>query len=122
MAELVQGPRQAEFIISEASGYRSRDEITLASGAGVLEPGTVLGQVTVGGKYVQLDQDAADGSEVAAAILYRDQDATTADVKALAITRDAEVNALNLIWPADIDAGEKTTAIGQLEAAGIIVR
>ncbi|WP_334130172.1 head decoration protein [Sneathiella sp.] len=122
MANLEMGPRESEFLISEASGYRSREQITLASGAGALETGTVLAVVTATGKYVALDQDGEDGSEVAAGVLYRDADATSADARSLAIVRDAEVNAINLIWPDDIDAGEKVTAIGELEAAGIIVR
>lgn len=122
MAILEMGPRESEFLISEASGYRSREEITLASDSGVVKTGTVLAVVTATGKYVPLDQDGDDGSEVAAGVLYRDTDATSADARALAIVRDAEVNALNLIWPDDIEAGEKATAIGELEAAGVIVR
>ena len=122
MAELTMGPRQAGFIISEGNGYISREQVVLKNAAGALKPGTVLGQVTADSEYVQLTQDAVDGSEVAAGILYRDEDATDAAQQILIIARDAEVDAIQLIWPADIDAGEKTTAISQLEAAGIIVR
>lgn len=35
----------AHYLVSEAHGYRSRETIVIASGAGVLKPGTVLGQV-----------------------------------------------------------------------------
>lgn len=38
----------AEFVLSEASGSRSRDTITIVSGAGVVRAGTVLGKVAVG--------------------------------------------------------------------------
>lgn len=36
------------FIVSEANGMRSRDVVTIASGEGELDPGTVIGKVTVG--------------------------------------------------------------------------
>lgn len=37
-----------DFLISEANGTRSREQVVVASGAGVLVPGTLLGKVTVG--------------------------------------------------------------------------
>lgn len=45
MSVITQGKQPAEFIMSEASGMRSRDTITILSGEGVLDPGTVLGLV-----------------------------------------------------------------------------
>jgi hypothetical protein len=41
-----------EFILSEANGQRSREAITIASGAGIIAAGTVLGKVTATGKYL----------------------------------------------------------------------
>jgi hypothetical protein len=40
--------RTAHHIISEDSSYRARDQITIASGAGVLKAGTVLGKISIG--------------------------------------------------------------------------
>lgn len=37
-----------DFLISEANGTRSREEVTVVSGAGVLVAGTVLGKITKG--------------------------------------------------------------------------
>lgn len=48
MSEKIEGKWAGEFIVSEAQGTRSREAITILSGAGVLEPGTVLGKVAVG--------------------------------------------------------------------------
>jgi len=73
-------------------------------------------------KYVTYNQDGVDGSELAAGILYDNVNATAADVEAVVYVRDCEVNGSELTWPADIDAGEKTAAIAQLAALGIIVR
>ncbi len=44
---LTEGRHSAEFIMSEASGSRSRDTITVASGA-ALVAGTVVGKITIG--------------------------------------------------------------------------
>jgi hypothetical protein len=215
MAELTEGKYAGEFIASEASGTRSRDVVTIASGASVvaaqvlgkitkgaatpaadaanaadtgtiasvalaagamvgayrvtcIEPGTNAGifmvqdpagvevgiatvavEFSAGGltftitdgttdfiagegftitvaegslKYVGYDQDGTDGREVAAAISYDNYDATLADVKGVAVVRDAEVNGYDLLWPADIEAGEQAVAEAQLAELGIIVR
>lgn len=122
MTVLTEGKHRAEFILSEANGYRSRATVTLTAPAADIAAGTVLGVVT--GEYVPLDQDASDGSEAAAAILYDNVAAleTPADTEAVVILRDAEVNGNDLVWPADIEAAEITTATGELAALGIIVR
>ena len=73
-------------------------------------------------KYVAYNQDSTDGSEDAAAVLVAACDASTADQTAVAIVRLAEVNGAELVWPADIEAGEKTAAIAQLAANTIFVR
>lgn len=122
MPELVQGPRTGGFVVSEGNGNISREQIVLASGNGALDPGTVLGQLTADDKFVPLNQDGVDGSEVAAAILYAGKDTTDADQDAVAVVRDAEVKASQLIWPGDIDPAEITTALAELEAVGIIDR
>jgi len=114
--------RAGEFILSEANGARSRENITLAAGAGQLAPGTVLGAVAADGKHKPLNPSATDGSESAAAVLYDHADASAAEVVAAAIVRDAEVKADLLIWPDGITDAQKTTAIAQLQALGVIVR
>ena len=210
----VEASHTAEFLVSEAHGNLSRDEITVASGAD-LEAGTVLGKITVGaatpaadagntsgagtiasvtvgagakagvynvicvepatnagtftvedpdgvtvgvatvavefssggltftitdatdfvagdkftitvadgsGKYVQFNPDGTDGRQIAKAILFKKAIAADADVKAVAVTRSAEVNAGALVWPADISADEKAAAVGALTSSFIIVR
>ena len=82
-------------------------------------------------KFVQFNQDALDGSEVACAILYDNVDAASGDVEVAVVGRDAEVNGNEITWPADIEDAEKTVAISQLAEyrvvagttfGGIIVR
>ena len=48
MTVITEGRATAEFMISEASGYRSRDAIVVASGQGRLAAGTVLSKLAVG--------------------------------------------------------------------------
>ena len=121
MDRLIETGVGPEFLLSEANNYRSRDNIIIAASQ-TLKAGTVLGKVTVGGQYVIHDPEGANGSQAAVAILY---DAVTTGVgetaDAVGITRDAEVIAARLTWD-DHTAPEKTAAIAQLAAAGIIVR
>lgn len=111
------------YLVSEANGmYRSREQIVIASGAGVLKPGAVLGKVTASGKYVPFDPDAATGAETAAAILWEGCDATDADVRRTATVRDAEVHADVLVFVDGTTDLEKTAALASLAAAGIVGR
>lgn len=111
------------YIKSEGNGDISREAVTIASGSGALLAGTVLGKITASGKYKPYDNDASDGSEVAAAILYADCDATSADVKATVTARQAEVWKERLVWGAGVTTdAEKTAAYADFAALGIIVR
>lgn len=47
MTVLTEGRHAGEFLVSEAEGTRSREQIVIGSGADLV-PGTVLGRVTVG--------------------------------------------------------------------------
>lgn len=61
--------------------------VTIASGAGVLARGAVLGKITAGGKYKLSLSASSDGSQTPDLILAEPVDATAADVKALAYAR-----------------------------------
>ena len=113
----------AEFILSEANGQRSREAITVASGAGIIAAGTVLGKITASGKYVASAVGATDGSEVPAAVAIYGADASSADVSVSAIVRDAEVNGNCLTYHADRDQpAEEAAANAALATLGVIVR
>ena len=107
----------------EEFAFYSRKEITVASGAGVMKIGSVLGQIATGGKYVAANSGLGNGAQVAKAVLVEDIDASSGDVTATVIARHAIVNRSNLIWDASIDTlGERNTAVDELEAVGIIAR
>ena len=111
------------YLVSEANGmYRSREQGIVAGGSGVLKPGAVMGTVTASGKYAPLDPDAEDGTETASAILWEGCDATDEDVRRTFTVRDSEVHADVLAWADGVDDAEKTAALAELAALGIIGR
>ncbi len=126
MTSATMGPRALAFLLSEATASRSRTSVTIASGAGKLEPGTVLGRITASGEYVaspDVETVGIEGAETAVAILGYAVDATDSAVDVAAIDRDAEVKVSMLIFDASIDDQAKTDAkIAQLGAVGIRVR
>ena len=123
MTVLTESRHPGEFLMSEANGQRSRESITIASGAGVIAPGSVLGKITASGKYLVSAIGAASGSQTAAAVSLYGCDATAADQTIAAILRDAEVNGNILTFHAYRDQpAERDAAITNLAAVGIIVR
>lgn len=110
-----------EFIVTEASGTRSREQGVLASGNNLV-PGAVVGQITADSKYTELDPDASDGSEVVAGVLYAAVDASSADADGVFIVRDCEVMTSALVLPDGITTPETLQAIAEMKALGIITR
>lgn len=104
---LTESPRPGNFILSEANGRLSRDNITVRVPANTTMPaGTVLGQISANGKYAAYDDAATDGTETAAGILYAPlshDENTTQDVTGVVINKDAEVRADDLVWEEGVD-------------------
>jgi hypothetical protein len=106
----------------EAPNLYSRDLATVASGQNLVL-GTVVGRAPVTGKLSPIDPDALDSSAEAVGVLAFSIDATAADRDdALLIARHAIVASHALAWPAGITPTQKTTAIAQLSARGVLVR
>lgn len=123
MNVLIETNHPGAFLLSEAHGQRSRENIAIAAGAGIVSPGSVLGRVTATGKYVVSAVGATDGSQTPAAINIYGADASTAGANVSAIVRDAEVNGHCLVYHADRDQpAEKAAAHDALKSLGIIVR
>lgn len=89
---------------------------TIASGAGVLETGAVLGRVTATGKYVPWDPEGADGSENFAGFLLNGVDATDADQRAAIVTGYCVVVPAQLSWADGIAAGDKSDLLAAIDA------
>lgn len=112
----------SDIVKDEAENRFSRDEETLASGSCIVAIGTVLGKVTASGKYKPLAPGASDGTQNAAAVILETADATSADQTVVTLKRHAQVVSQNLVWPAGITGNQKSNAIAELEAIGIVAR
>jgi hypothetical protein len=116
MVNFVEGFHTGEYLVSEAEGTLSREEVTVTQSGTALVSGTVLGKVTATGKYKPYNNTATDGSEVAAAILYTELKAATGDAKGVVVhVRNCEVFKGAL-------TGLDNPAIADLKLLNVIVR
>lgn len=113
MTTFTEGAHDCAFILSEASGSRSRENGTLITGQDC-EAGTIL--KASGAKLTA----SADGSDAKGILLYK-TDATDADVRVSYLARDAEVNLKLLALELSTD-GDAPTATAALALLGIITR
>lgn len=123
MTTLTEGKHAAGFLVWEVLRDYTRETVTVASGAGKLEPGTVLGKITTGGKFTGLTPAATNGSQNAAGILWADVDASAADAPGVVLLRGpAIVNRNEIVWPDGATEAQITAATTALAALGIILR
>lgn len=126
MTTFTEDRHPGEFLLSEANFHRSRGKVTIASGSGVLKPGTVIGKITASGKFAPSANavvEGVEGAETAKAITLYGVDATSADVEVAVIENDAEVKGFALEFDASVnDATKKAAKATQLAAVGIKVR
>lgn len=122
MAALNETKHAGGFILSEANGNRSRENVTIAASQ-TLQAGAVLGKVTSTGHYAVYNNDTNDGTETAAGILLNPVTTGSGETKAAAIiARDAEVLGEELVWGATQDGTDQAAGIADLQSLGIIVR
>jgi len=121
MTTLTEGKHAGGFLVWEVLRDYTRETVTIASGAGKLAPGTVLGKITTGGKYTVLTPGASNGSQNAAGLLWDGVDATDADAPGVVILRGpAIINRHEIVWPEGATEAQITTATTALAALGII--
>ena len=123
MSILTETNHAGGFLVWEVLRDYTRETVTIASGAGKLEPGTVLGKITTGGKFTKLTPAATNGSQNAAGILWAGLDASAADSPGVVVLRGpALVNRHEIIWPEGATEAQITAATTALGALGIILR
>ena len=123
MSILTETNHAGGFLVWEVLRDYTRETVTIASGAGKLEPGTVLGKITTGGKFTKLTPAATNGSQNAAGILWAGVDASAADSPGVVLLRGpALVNRHEIIWPEGASEAQITAATTALGALGIILR
>lgn len=84
-----------EFLLSEGAGNISREAINVAAGA-ALEPGQILGLITLSSEFAPYEPTAEDGTENAIAILYGPLGESDVVRRGRAIVRMAEVSEAHL--------------------------
>ena len=123
MTTLTEGKHAGGFLVWETSRDYTRETVTIASGAGKIEPGTVLGKITTGGKFTALAPAATNGSQNAAGIIWAGVDASAADAAGVVLLRGpAIVNRHEIVWPAGATEAQITAATTALATIGIILR
>lgn len=123
MTMLTEGKHAGGFLVWEVLRDYTRETVTIASGTGKLEPGTVLGKITTGGKFTTLAPAATNGSQNAAGILWDKVDASTADAHGVVMLRGpAIVNRNEIVWPDGATEAQITAATSALATIGIILR
>ena len=117
------GPRNLDFVLSEGNGNISYETVTIASGAGKLVPGTVLGEITASKKWTaspSAEVVGIEGAETGKAVLAYGVDATAADQQAVIFRRDGEVKRDYLAFHESVnDAAKIAAKHAQLAAAGV---
>ncbi|OCW22349.1 head decoration protein [Pseudomonas sp. S3E12] len=91
----VESMHAGEFLLSEGAGNISREAINVAAGA-ALEPGQILGLVTLTSEFAPYQPTAEDGTENAIAILYGPLGESDVPRRGRAIVRLAEVSEAHL--------------------------
>ena len=121
MTVLTEGQHNLEFFVSEATGDRSREVLTLLESTDVYMSGTVLQpqivETVATGKY-----EIFDGTGPAAAIVYHDVDATEDDAPGVCFVRDMEFKEDKLVFEDDATAQDVIDAIADFKALGMIAR
>lgn len=97
---------------------------TLTDGATNFVEGDSFTITVSGDGYVTaLDHTSVDGTQEAIGVLFADVTAPVgSEATGVAIVRNAICIEDGLVWPVGISAGQKTNALAQLEAKGIITR
>lgn len=123
MSTLTETNHAGGFFVWEVLRDYTRDTVTIASGAGKLEAGTVLGKLSSGGKYTPLSPGASNGSQTAAGILWASVDATSEDATGVILLRGpAIVNRSEVLFASTATEAQVTSASTALAALGILLR
>lgn len=125
MSTKTEGRHTAEFLVSEANGFRSRDQVTVTVPASTtLKAGRVMSQHAGTGKYLPFDNAGSDGTEEANSVLLEElvnDEVTAVDMDGVVVNCDAEVRTADLEW-GSVDASGQTAGLADLRLVGIKAR
>uniref|UniRef100_A0A3B0J7C5 Head decoration protein n=1 Tax=Wolbachia endosymbiont of Aleurodicus dispersus TaxID=1288877 RepID=A0A3B0J7C5_9RICK len=121
MTSITEQNNLGDLLKYEASSLYSRDQITVAKGQN-LKLGAVVAKKTEDGFIRVLSPIGTDGTQTAIGVITNDVNSKDSDMKGIIITRIAMLADHAVVWPANITEEQKTAAIKQLEARGVIIR
>jgi len=111
------------FVSGPNDPNQANDHIVIKASADAMVAGQVLGKVTATGQYAKHDPALADGSEVAAAILWADAEDVAATRRVAAVTRGPTVaNGNALTFKTGITVPQRDAAVAALAAKGLMIR
>lgn len=119
MAIFIQPKDLGDLLLVEVAPGWTKQKATLLGGANYAF-GQVLAKVA--GKYQVLDLAATGAAKKAAAVLGEQIGATAGDTPGVVIARGAVVAINELVWPEGITEAQKTTALDELNALGVVAR
>ena len=123
---LTEPRRRGGFLVSESEGTRSREVghfINSGTADLALPAGLVIGQLAADGSFIGYTNTGTLGAQTAVGVLWDNVIIPAGGtISATYIARDAEVNAAELQYVAGDVAGDKTAAVVDLRALGIIAR
>lgn len=109
----------SDVLLVEVHSGWTKDTVTIGASQ-TLAIGQVVGKVTATDAFVILAPAASDGSQIAAGVMVDPISPIASTQKGTIIARGAVVDPTKLQWPGGITAGQKTTALAQLKALGIV--
>lgn len=107
--------RTEEFLLSEASGNRSRDNVKFAANVAPIQAGTVMGKVTATGFLIPYLNVATDGSQQAVGIARAYVPISAVTTNQVIFSRDCEVDSV-------LVTGLDAPGIVDLLALGVVPR
>jgi hypothetical protein len=119
MATFHQHKDLGDLLLLQVSPGWTKSKVTLLAGTDY-----PLGQVLakVAGKYQTLDPAGTGAAKKAAAVLAERVNATANDQPGVVIARGAVVAQAHLVWPSGITETQKSAALDELNAQGIVAR
>lgn len=119
MATFNQPKDLGDLLLLQVSPGWTKSKVTLLAGTDY-----PLGQVLakVAGKYQTLDPAGTGAAKKAVAVLAERIDATVSDQPGVIIARGAVVALAHLVWPSGITEAQKSVALDELNAQGIVAR
>lgn len=123
MTVLTETIHAGAYLVSEARGFRAREQVKVANAAKLVS-GTVLGKITATGVYVTYNPANSDGSQTVAGVLWNEIPAVAGGTGQMATihARDCEVRASDLTWFAGATDVQIVAGKTALAALGIIAR